>query len=266
MNLDLISKQVINLVKGVGFFIETESMKISSKDIEIKGFNDFVTYVDKQAEQKLISELGKIVPNAGFIAEEDQTQKQNSELHWIIDPIDGTTNFIHSIPVYSISIALSYKGIIVLGVVYEINSKECFHAIKDHPSYLNGQLISVSSSESLAQSLIATGFPYNDFSHLDEYLLLFKDLMRTSRGIRRLGSAAVDLAYVACGRFDLFYEYGLKPWDIAAGSFIVEQAGGKISDFSGQSNYFNDREIIASNKLLHDNFLKKLNTYFISGI
>ncbi|RLD33617.1 MAG: inositol monophosphatase [Bacteroidetes bacterium] len=263
MNLEIISKQAVNLIKSVGFFIHTESKKISAKDIEEKGFNDFVTYVDKEAEQKLINELRKIIPQAGFIVEEDQTQKRSSEFNWIIDPLDGTTNFIHALPVYSISVALSCQDEIIMGIVYELNSKECFHAIKDKPAFLNDTEISVSNTEELKNSFLAIGFPYNDFSHLDAYLSLFKDLMRKTTGIRRLGSAAVDLAYVACGRFDVFYEYGLKPWDVAAGSFIVQQAGGKVTDFGGKENYIFGREIIASNRLLHTPFLSELKNHFI---
>jgi len=263
MNLEIISKQAVNLIKSVGFFIHTESKKISAMDVEEKGFNDFVTYVDKEAEQRLISELRKIIPQAGFIVEEDQTQKSSSGFNWIIDPLDGTTNFIHALPVYSISVALSYQDEIIMGTVYELNSKECFHAIKDKPAFLNDTEISVSNTEELKNSFLATGFPYNDFSHLDAYLTLFRDLMRKTTGIRRLGSAAVDLAYVACGRFDVFYEYGLKPWDVAAGSFIVQQAGGKVTDFGGKENYIFGREIIASNLLLHTPFLNELKNHFI---
>jgi len=264
MNLDILSKQVIQLVKETGQFIAGEAKKISTSDIEVKGFNDFVTYVDKAAEQRLISELKKMTPDAGFIVEEDQSQKTSEAYNWIIDPIDGTTNFIHAIPVYAISIALSFNGEIVLGIVYEINSDECFHAVKGGHAFLNDQAINVSKQNQLSNGLIATGFPYNDFSLIEPYLALFKDLMQNSRGIRRLGSAAVDLAYVACGRFDVFYEYSLKPWDVAAGAFIVQQAGGKVTDFEGKSDYVFGQQIIATNKLLHVDFINKVQTYFIS--
>ncbi|MEE4259192.1 MAG: inositol monophosphatase family protein [Bacteroidales bacterium] len=263
MNLDIVLKQVILLVKETGHFIADEAKKISTSDIEVKGFNDFVTHVDIEAEQRLIKELKKMTPDTGFIVEEDRSQKKSKEYNWIIDPIDGTTNFIHAIPVYAISIALSYKDEIVLGIVYEINSDECFHAIKGGRAFLNDQVISVSMHNKLSDGLIATGFPYNDFSKIEPYLALFKDLMQSSRGIRRLGSAAVDLAYVACGRFDVFYEYSLKPWDVAAGAFIVQQAGGKVSDFLGKSDYIYGQHIIATNNLLHDDFIRKVQTYFI---
>jgi myo-inositol-1(or 4)-monophosphatase len=264
MNLEIISKQAINLVKAVGFFILAEAENLSASDIELKGFNDFVTYIDKEAEQMLIRELKKILPEAGFIAEEDQSQKKTNEFNWIIDPLDGTTNFIHSLPIFSISVALSYKSEIIFGVVYNIKGNECFHAIKEGTAFLNEQNIHVSKKDNLSQSLLATGFPYNDYTHLDQYLSLFKDLMKSARGIRRLGSAAVDLAYVACGRFDVFYEYGLKPWDVAAGSFIVRQAGGMVTDFSGQSDFLFGQQIIASNTILHSQFLEKVQAHFIS--
>ena len=263
MNLDIISKQTINLIKATGFFIQTESKKLSPDDIKLKGFNDYVTYVDKEAEQRLIGELQKIVPQAGFIAEEDQSRKQAEDFNWIIDPIDGTTNFIHGLPVYSISVALSYHDEIILGIVYELNTKECFHAVKDEPAFLNDTEISVANTTRLGDAFLATGFPYNDFSRIDAYLSLFKHLMQNTAGIRRLGSAAVDLAYVACGRFDLFYEYGLKPWDVAAGAFIVQQAGGRVTDFRGKDNYIFGREIIATNNLLHNTFIRELNKHFI---
>jgi myo-inositol-1(or 4)-monophosphatase len=263
MNLDIVLKQAINLIKATGFFIQTESKKLSPDDIKLKGFNDYVTYVDKEAEQRLIGELQKIVPQAGFIAEEDQSRKQAGDFNWIIDPIDGTTNFIHGLPVYSISVALSYHDKIILGIVYELNAKECFHAVKGRPAFLNDTEISVAKTDNLSDAFLATGFPYNDFSQLDAYLSLFRYLMQNTAGIRRLGSAAVDLAYVACGRFDIFYEYGLKPWDVAAGSFIVQQAGGRVTDFKGKDNYIFGREIIASNTLLHNAFAEVLTKHFI---
>ena len=263
MKLDQISKQTIQLIEETASFIQTESGKISPDDIKLKGFNDYVTYVDKEAEQRLIAELMKIVPQAGFIAEEDRSREQATGYNWIIDPIDGTTNFIHGLPVYSISVALSYHDEIILGIVYELNRKECFHAVKDEPACLNGTEISVAGTDRLGDAFLATGFPYNDFSQLDAYLSLFKHLMQNTAGIRRLGSAAVDLAYVACGRFDLFYEYGLKPWDVAAGSFIVRQAGGRVTDFKGKDNYLFGREIIATNNLLHNAFIGELKKHFI---
>ena len=231
MKLEIITHQMVKLAKAVGHFIKQESSKISETDVIEKGSHDLVSYVDKQAEQRLVEELGKIIPSSGFIAEEDSTLKEKGDYNWIIDPLDGTTNFVHGIPLYSVSIALKHLDEIVAGLVYEVNLDECFYAWKDGSAYLNQKKISVSKTYELDNTLLATGFPYQDYSLMSDYLDLFEDLMRNSRGIRRLGSAAVDLAYVACGRFDLFYEYGLKPWDVAAGTLIVQQAGGKVTDF-----------------------------------
>lgn len=262
MKLDIITKQVVNLTKAVGLFIKQEATKFSEKDVEIKGKHNFVTYVDKTAEKMIVEELRKLLPEAGFIAEEEQELEKGERFNWIVDPLDGTTNFIHSVPLYSISIALMDKNEIISGVVYEINLGEAFYAWKGSPAYLNGKEIKVSDTKDIDSSLIATGFPYYDYSFLDEYMELFKDLMRNSRGVRRLGSAAVDLAYVASGRFEVFYEYGLNPWDVAAGVLIVKQAGGKVSDFDGGDNFIFGKEIIASNGSVHSGFLNKLDFHF----
>ncbi len=262
MNLETITKQVVDLTKDVGEFIKQEVNKLDKDDIEEKGIHNLVTYVDKQSEKKLVNALGKILPEAGFIAEEDDTLIRSNKLNWVIDPLDGTTNFIHRIPLFAISIALMDGNEVILGVIYEINLKECFYAWKDSAAFLNGNKINVSNTTKLDNSLLATGFPYYDYTMLDQYLNLFKDLMRTSRGVRRLGSAAVDLAYVACGRFELFYEYGLQSWDVAAGALIVKQAGGQVTDFKGSNNFIFGKQLIASNKHTHNEFTKKINHYF----
>ncbi len=262
MKLDILTNQVVNLTRDVGKFIMQEAKKFSSKDVEVKGEHDFVSYVDKTAEKMLVEALTKMLPKAGFIAEENQTLQRTDRYNWIVDPLDGTTNFIHGVPPFSISIALTDGDETILGVVYEINLNEAFYAWKESLAYLNGTKIKVSNSPDLDSSLIATGFPYYDYSLLDPYLELFKDLMKSSHGVRRLGSAAVDLAYVAAGRYDIFYEYGLNPWDVAAGALIVKQAGGHVTDFDGEKDYLFGKKIIASNRKTHDEFLKKLKNYF----
>ncbi len=262
MNLELITKQVVNLCRAVGQFIQKEAEEFKNNDIEEKGIHNLVTYVDKESERILVKELSKILPEAGFIAEEDSSLDRSDNLNWVIDPLDGTTNFIHRVPLYAISIALLDKDEVIIGVILEINLNECFYAWKNSPAFLNGKEIRVSNTDKLDNSLLATGFPYYDYSLLDPYLDLFKDLMRTTRGVRRLGSAAVDLAYVACGRYDLFYEYGLQSWDVAAGSLIVKQAGGEVSDFKNLNNYIFGKQIIASNKLTHNEFIRKLQHFF----
>ncbi|OQX79245.1 MAG: inositol monophosphatase [Bacteroidetes bacterium 4484_249] len=262
MNLELLTKQVANLCRAMGGFLKTEIKNLKTSDIQSKGFNNFVTYVDKTSEKKLIVELGKILPEAGFIAEENPNLKKARVYNWVIDPLDGTTNFIHGVPLFSISIALLKGNEIVSGVVYEINLQECFYAWDGGGAFLNGHKIIGSGTEKLKDSLLATGFPYDDFERLEEYLEVFKYFMKTTHGIRRLGSAAVDLAYVACGRFDGFYEYGLNSWDVAAGAIIVEQAGGIVSDFTGKENYIFGKEIIASNSFIFEEFLNTINKYF----
>ncbi|RLD42344.1 MAG: inositol monophosphatase [Bacteroidetes bacterium] len=266
MDLRKITHEVVELSKTVGQFIRQEAGRITTENIKEKGVHDLVTYVDLEAEKRLVSALQIIVPEAGFIAEENQKLKRKEGLNWIIDPLDGTTNFIHGVPNYCVSIALAEREEIISAVVYEINLDECFYAWKDGPAFLNGNEIKVSSTKVLEKSLIATGFPYSDYSLLKPYLGLFEELLKDTRGIRRLGSAALDLAYVACGRFDLFFEYGLKPWDVAAGSLIVERAGGLVTDFKEKDNYIFGRQIIASNKKTHDEFSKKLNRHFTDHI
>ncbi len=261
-DLEITTKQVANLARAAGHFIGTEAGKISGKDVEYKGVHNLVTYVDKTSEKMLVEELGKLVPGAGFIAEEDSSLQRGERFNWVVDPLDGTTNFIHGVPLYSISIALMDGNEVILGVVHEVNLKETFYAWKGSPAFLNGSQIKVAGTKRLDDALLATGFPYYDYSLLDPYLELFKDLMKSSRGVRRLGSAAVDLAYVACGRFALFYEYGLNPWDVAAGAFIVRRAGGTITTFTGGNDYVFGKQIVASNGTVHKEFLNKIAYHF----
>lgn len=262
MNLESLCHSVIEISKEVGEFIRIEAGKISTANIEVKGKNDFVTYVDKTSEKKLVEALQKILPQAGFITEEKTINKVGEEYNWIIDPLDGTTNFIHSLPCYCISVGLIRNQTLVMGIIYEINLKECFYAWEGSKAYLNGKEIQVTKRQNLSEALLATGFPYSNYSKMDAYIDLFKYLMHHSRGLRRLGSAAVDLAYVACGRFDGFYEYGLNAWDVAAGAFIVQQAGGKVMDFNGGNDYVFGKEIIVSNAFIADEFLEAVRKFF----
>ncbi len=262
INYEELCIKVCEISRNGGRFIQSEVSKIRYTDIETKGLNDFVTYVDKTSEQALVKSLSEILPEAGFIAEENTSDKKGEIYNWIIDPLDGTTNFIHGLPCYSISIALMKNNKIVLGVVYEINQDECFYAWEGSNAFLNNQIVKVSSISTISSSLLATGFPYYDYSKLDNYMDLFRHFLKNSHGLRRLGSAAVDLAYVACGRFEGFYEYGLRPWDVAAGAFIVQQAGGKVSDFKGGNNYIFGKELIATNSSIFNEFLELSQKYF----
>ncbi len=258
MDLKNICTKVCELAREVGVFIKEQKSNIAIDNIENKGIHDFVTYVDRNAEKKIVTELQKILPDAGFIVEENTIDKQNDDLKWIIDPLDGTTNYIHGITPYAISIALSDKENVIMGVVYEIGLDECFYAWKGSKAYLNGKEIKVSKRLSISDSLIATGFPYYDYKRIKPFLVSLEYFMKNSHGVRRLGSAATDLAYVACGRFEAFYEYSLSPWDVAAGALIVQQAGGKVCDFSGKNNYVYGKEIIATNFNVFEEFLLKV--------
>lgn len=265
MELEKITEQVCVLARETAIFLKTEVHKLHSSDIETKSINNFVTYVDKTSEQRLMKGLSEILPGTGFIAEESP-DLATKELNWVIDPLDGTTNFIHGVPVYSISIALMQKKEVILGVILEVNQDECFYTWKDAPSWLNGKEIRASAAASLSDSLLATGFPYYDYGRLEPYLNLFRYMMQHTHGIRRLGSAAADLAYVACGRFDGFYEYGLSPWDVAAGTILVKNAGGKVSDFNSGENFIFGREIVATNGRIYEEMMTVISDQFIKPV
>lgn len=261
MNLENICQQVVTLTHDVGEFILSKKQDHSDITIEVKGIHDFVTYVDKTSEQKIVDKLSEILPEAGFIAEEGTSVKKGDTFNWIIDPLDGTTNFIHGITPFAISIALARNEDIILGVVHEIGLNETFYAWENSAAYLNQQEIKVSNNKTIEESLIATGFPYYDYERISPFLESLEHFMKNSHGVRRLGSAATDLVYVACGRFEAFYEYSLSPWDVAAGAFIVKQAGGKVSDFKGGNNYIYGKEIIASNTSVFNEFKKTVQHY-----
>jgi myo-inositol-1(or 4)-monophosphatase len=244
--LKRIEAQVIALSEEVGQFIRNESQNFDKTRIEQKeGFNNLVSYVDKESEKRLVMDLSKILPGSGFIGEEGTSIKSTNEYTWVIDPLDGTTNFTHGLPPFAISIGLLKNNRPVLGVVYEVMAKECFYASEGNGAYCNGKSIRISSIQTLSESLLATGFPYYQFEKMDAYLAIIRTFLDQTHGIRRLGSAAVDLAYVACGRLEGFFEYNLNPWDVAAGGFIVEQAGGRVTDFQGGPNYLFGRELCA---------------------
>lgn len=245
-----------------GKFLRQECHHFSKTEVELKGPNDFVSRVDKEAEIRLVEGLSKLMPDSGFITEEGTTQKNIREHTWIIDPLDGTTNFIHGVPCYSVSVALHHGDQPVIGVVYEANQEECFYTWLGAESYLNGKPIRVSPTAKLSESLLATGFPNRYYENMEAYMELLRELMFDTHGLRRFGSAAVDLAYVACGRCEAFYEYGLSPWDVAAGAFIVKNAGGRSTDFSGGNDYIFGRTILSSNGRIHEELLHKILHFF----
>lgn len=261
MDLNKIGQKAKNITITVGDFIKNEITKIGSNDVETKSLNSLVTYVDKEAEKQLVKQLSELIPESGFIAEEGTSDKKG-KYNWIIDPLDGTTNFIHGLPMYSVSVALAKENEILIGIVYLPVLNECFYALKNEGAFLNDLKISTSSKTLLSDTLIATGFPYYDYGKMDAYSEILKEFMQKTRGIRRMGSAAIDLAYVACGRFDSFYEYSLNPWDVAAGSLIVQEAGGTVSDFKNKGEYLHGKEIIASNPAIHNRVFDIIDEHF----
>jgi myo-inositol-1(or 4)-monophosphatase len=262
INLDKLTKNVCSIAHEAGAFIKSEMHKITRSNVEMKSSHDFVTYADKTSEAFLINELRKLFPEAGVLAEESHQNRTEKQYNWIIDPLDGTTNYIHGLAPYSVSIALMEHDREILGVVYEVSLGECFYAHINSKAFLINKIIWVSDTALLSESFIATGFPSKDYSKMKEYMKLLEAIMFESHGIRRLGSAAADIVYVACGRFDIFYEYNLNPWDVAAGSIILQQAGGRVCDFRGNNNYLFGKEIIASNNQVDKKLLSLINKYF----
>lgn len=261
MNLRDICFEVEKIAREAGQFIREERLKITDEDIQLKGKASLVTYVDKNAEAMIVDDLAELIPEAGFITEEGTAGEKGETLKWVIDPLDGTTNFIHGIFPHAVSIALLDKNKPLVGVVYEIGQNELFSAWEGGGAWLNSKPINVSKSSKHADVLLATGFPYYNFDMLNEYLSVLEFFMIETRGMRRMGSASVDLAYVACGRFDGFFEHALHAWDIAAGVLLVQEAGGVVCDFKGDDNYLFGKEVVASNKNYFPVFFEKVNEF-----
>jgi myo-inositol-1(or 4)-monophosphatase len=238
----------IKAARRAGTVINRASFDIDRIKVSEKGRNDFVTEVDQAAEAAVIDVLKNAYPDHAILAEESGASANLHDEHenvWIIDPIDGTTNFIHGFPTYCVSIALKQRGQITQAVVYDPNRNDLFTATKGAGAYLNEKRIRVSRRDRMAEALIGTGFPFRDTSTLDEYMKMFKIVTERCAGLRRPGSAALDLAYVAAGRLDGFFEKGLQPWDVAAGSLLITEAGGIVSNFSGESDYLYQGDVIA---------------------
>lgn len=251
-NWEQICSRVREIAVEAGAYISAERQKFTADKVESKGVHDFVSYVDKGAEKHIIEALAGLIPEVGFIAEEGSGHvNEKARYQWIIDPLDGTTNFVHGMPPYAVSIALwdANARAMVVGVVYEVTQKECFYSWKGAAgAYLNDHLIRVSDVTVVADSLIISGLAYGlDDDMVRHFTESFDYFNRHSHGARRLGSAATDLIYVACGRAEAFYQVNLSPWDVAAGAFIVLQAGGRVTDFRGGDDYIFGRSIVATN-------------------
>ncbi|QRR01764.1 inositol monophosphatase family protein [Dyadobacter sandarakinus] len=247
MDLELLTQQTIEIVRKASTFIQQEAAGFSRDKIEYKDLNNLVSYVDKEAEKMLVAMLSELLPEASFITEEGTTgmTPDPTALNWIIDPLDGTTNFIHGIPVYCVSVGLARGKELLAGVIHEPSLDEMFYAWQGGGAWCNGKRMQVSKVPQLSDSLIATGFPYYKFEKQKRYMYILELLMQRTHGIRRMGAAAVDLAYVAAGRFDGFYEYNLNSWDMAAGTLMIREAGGKVTDFKGGDNYLFGGDIVA---------------------
>jgi len=233
--------------KQAGEFIADQVSQIDQLNIQEKGRHDYVSEVDKRAEKMIIDTIRKYYPDHRIQAEESGHHKTDSDFEWIIDPLDGTTNFLHQFPVFSVSIAITEKGRLSHGVIYDPLRDECFSASRGDGARMNNYRIRVSEQKTLQNALMATGIPFQQFDYVDAYLASLKQFMLNTAGIRRAGSAALDLAYVACGRVDGYWELNLKPWDIAAGALIVQEAGGLVTDFKGGNDFLKSGNIIAGN-------------------
>lgn len=236
--------------------------KLNPQKIEEKAKNSFVTDVDRRSEKMIVEMIRKHFPHHAIIAEEGSASETNSEYTWFIDPLDGTTNFIQNLPHFSVSIALQKNGKIIAGVVFNPVLNEMFSAAEGEGAYLNDQAIRVDKDANFSRAVLATGFPHRFKTYLPQYVLAFQEIMLNCSGVRRWGSAALDLAYTACGRYHCFWELGLSSWDVAAGALIVEEAGGIVTDFWGEHNYLESGYLIAGSENIHLKLQEILSFHF----
>lgn len=260
LDLEDITYKCLNLIRDTALYIKKQQAKVQSGDVETKEANSFVTYVDKQAELMLVRGLGDLLPKATFITEEQMVENQDSALAWIIDPLDGTTNFLYGIPIYSISVALKVNESLAIGIVHAINQEESFYAWDRGGAFLNKKPLKVNQESRLINSLIGTGFPYEKGMRMETPFLILQKLLGHCRGVRRLGSAAMDLAYVAAGRLDGYYESNLNTYDVAGGAKIILEAGGLVTDFKGSDTWISGQSIMAANPFLHQELKELLNS------
>jgi len=255
----------VKAARRAGSMITRASEDIGSLTINDKSYNDFVTEVDIASERIIIDILKEAYPSHSFLGEESGLSNDSDNV-WVIDPLDGTTNFLHNYPQYAVSIALVQKGEITQAVVYDPNRNDLFTATKGQGAYLNQRRIRVSNKAKLKDSILGTGFPFRDFKHLPVYLKIFEEVVRGTSGIRRPGSAALDLAYVAAGWFDGFFEINLSKWDIAAGGLIVAEAGGIVSDFSEKPGWIESGNIVATNPKIYDPLIKIIQSHITNDL
>ena len=256
MNLEKLTEEVIIIAKNAGEYLKKERLDFRPEDVIEKQKFDFVSHIDKNTEIMLVKQLSALLPSAGFITEEGQGEYNNEEYCWIIDPLDGTTNYIRDFAPYCVSIALSKGNELLIGVIYEVCRDECFYAWKGGGAYLNGKLLSTSTNTEIDKAFIGIGLPYNFGKYMPVAERIIPRLYGSCTGLRLTGSAAANMCYVAAGRYDLWFEAYIKPWDFAAGALIVTEAGGIISGFDNNPNILSSHHIIASsNKTIHQKAL-----------
>ena len=250
----------VRAARSAGNIIVRSMDRLDTLTIETKSSRDFVTEVDRQAEQEIIKVIRKSYPDHSFLAEESG-ESGSGDSQWIIDPLDGTTNFLHGFPQFAVSIALKHKGHLEQAVVYNPVSEELFTATRGGGALLNDRRIRVSKVNKYENALLGTGFPFKDLTHMDPFLSVLKDVLSQSSGVRRPGAASLDLAYIAAGRLDGFWEFGLQPWDMAAGVLLVQEAGGLVSDFRGGNNFMQSGNVVAANPKIFKILLQSLHAH-----
>lgn len=250
----------VKAARAAGAIINRAALDIDLLKVNTKSPNDFVTEVDHAAERVIIDTLLEAYPGHGILAEESGRSRgaKHSEHVWIIDPLDGTTNFIHGLPTYAVSIALTHRGQVQQAVVYDPARNDLFYASKGRGAFLNDRRLRVSKRTRLADALVGTGFPFRKGDNFKQYLEIFETVMRSCAGLRRPGAAALDLCYVAAGWYDGFFETGLQPWDVAAGSLLISEAGGLIGNFTGEADFLHQREVVAGNPKVYGQLVQLL--------
>jgi myo-inositol-1(or 4)-monophosphatase len=253
----------IKAARAAGAIINRASLDLERLQVNTKAPNDFVTEVDHAAEAAIIDTLLGAYPGHGILAEESGSARgaRDSEYVWIIDPLDGTTNFIHGLPTYAVSIGLSFRNLIQQAVVYDPARNDLFYATRGRGAYLNDKRLRVSKRTRIADALIGTGFPFRKGDDLGQYLKILETVMKSCAGVRRPGAAALDLCYVAAGWYDGFFETGLSPWDVAAGSLVVTEAGGLVGNFTGEADFLHQREVVAGSPKIYGQLVQKLAPY-----
>ena len=253
----------IKAARAAGKIINRASLDLDRLKVNTKSPRDFVTEVDQAAEDVIIDTLLAAYPGHAILAEESGSSRgaRDSEYVWIIDPLDGTTNFIHGLPMYAVSIALAHRGQVQQAVVYDPTRNDLFFASRGRGAFLNDRRLRVSKRLRLSESLVGTGFPFRKGDNLERYMQIFEDVMQHCAGLRRPGAAALDLCYVAAGYYDGFFETGLNPWDVAAGSLMITEAGGLVGNFTGEADYLHRREVVAGNPKIYAQLVSLLAPY-----